>query len=87
MNKLLEWQLKKAMERASEGDVDQRLLLSMVSETYDRADKDRELNKRAAFLMQEELEALQARLTEESESRFRMIMDIVGELCTTAEDA
>jgi PAS domain S-box-containing protein len=77
MHKLLQRQLRKAVK--PDGTVDVPRLCELVSSAYDDADARGRLNDHALQVLQDELEAANARMRAEAEARFAVVMDNVGE--------
>ena len=77
MHRLLARQLRKAT--SASGEVDLQLLLELVSASYDDTDRDQNLARQAAQLMEEELRAAASRAAELAELQLRIILNSVGE--------
>jgi len=85
MHRLLARQLRKAT--STPGDIDLQRLLEFVSATYDDTDRDQQLARQAAQLMEEELRAAASRAAELAELQLRIILDSVGEAVIIADHA
>ncbi|MDR3525026.1 MAG: response regulator [Acetobacteraceae bacterium] len=85
MHRLLARQLRKAT--SASGDVDLQRLLELVSASYADTDRDQQLSRQAAQLMEEELRAAASRAAELAELQLRIILDSVGEAVIIADHA
>ena len=85
MHRLLARQLRKAT--SASGEVDLQHLLELVSASYDDTDRDQNLARQAAQLMEEELRAAASRAAELAELQLRIILDSVGEAVIIADHA
>jgi|AGTN01.1.fsa_nt_gi PAS domain S-box/PAS domain S-box/PAS domain S-box/PAS domain S-box len=84
MHKLLERQLRKAT--AADGTIAVPILCELVSATYKEVDSRARLDRYAQDILQEQLEAANARGREEAEARFVVVMDNVGEAVVVIDE-
>ncbi len=79
MHRLLERQLRKASRGRDDGSVDYALLLELVEQSYEEADRERRVSLQAAGQMEEELREANRRIKETAERHLDAILEAVGE--------
>ena len=77
MDKLLERQLRKAT--AADGQLDVERFVALVDQSYEDFNRERRLNRHAAALMEQELNAAALRAKDTADNHLKMILDTVNE--------
>ncbi|NNF52550.1 MAG: PAS domain S-box protein [Gammaproteobacteria bacterium] len=86
MHRLLARQIRKATENAPDGQLCIEKILELVGAYYDEVDRERRMTDRSIQLMSEELTELHRRNLEQTESRFRSIMQNVTDCIITLDE-
>ena len=86
MHRLLARQIRKATEKSPDGQLCIEKILELVGAYYDEVDRERRITDRSIHLMSEELTELHRRSLEQTESRFRSIMQNVTDCIITLDE-
>ncbi len=86
MHRLLARQIRKATEKSPDGQLCIEKVLELVGEYYEEVDRERRMTDRSIQLMSEELTEMHRRSLEQTESRFRSIMQNVTDCIITLDE-
>ncbi len=87
MHRLLARQIRKATEKSPDGQLCIERILELVGAYYEEVDRERRMTDRSIQLMSEELNEMHRRNLEQTESRFRTIMQNVTDCIITLDES
>ncbi|NNF67964.1 MAG: PAS domain S-box protein, partial [Gammaproteobacteria bacterium] len=87
MHRLLARQIRKATEKSPDGQLCIEKVLELVGAYYEEVDRERRMTDRSIQLMSEELTEMHRRSLEQTESRFRSIMQNVTDCIITLDES
>lgn len=87
MHRLLARQIRKATEKSPDGQLCIEKILELVGAYYEEVDRERRMTDRSIRLMSEELTEMHKRSLEQTESRFRSIMQNVTDCIITLDES